>query len=90
MRTLGIVALCASLGAVATAAPATACEDGHWIEEVLADGQILKLEDGSLWKVDPSDAITSLLWLPVSDVVVCDDKIVNVDDGEAVQVSRIR
>ena len=89
MRILEIVALCASLGAVA-AAPASACEDGHWIDEVLADGQILKLEDGSLWKVGPIDTPTSSLWLPVSDVIVCDDKIVNVDDGETVQVRRIR
>ena len=76
-------------GAVASA-PARACEDGRWIDEVLADGQILKLEDGSLWKVDPTDTLTSSLWLPVSDVIVYDDKIVNVDDGETVQVRRIR
>jgi hypothetical protein len=85
-RSLFAIAL---LSAVA-AAPASACEDGHWIEEVLADGQILKLEDGSLWKVDPTDTPTSSLWLPISDVIVCDDKIVNVDDGETLQVRRIR
>jgi len=52
--------LCAILlfGAVASA-PARACDDGHWIDEVVADGQILKLEDGSLWKVDPTDTLTS-------------------------------
>ena len=48
-------------------------------------------EDGSLWKVDPIDASTSSIWLPVTDVLVCDDaKIVNVDDGESVEVTRIR
>ena len=77
------------LGA-ASATPAIACEDGHWINEVLADGQILKLEDDSLWKVEPIDAVTSSLWLPVSDVIVCDDKIVNVDDGETVHARRLR
>lgn len=83
--------LCAILLLCAVASdPARACDDGHWIDEVLADGQILKLEDGSLWKVDPTDTLTSSLWLPVSDVIVCDDKIVNVDDGETVQVRRIR
>jgi hypothetical protein len=83
--------LCAILLVCAVAsAPARACDDRHWIYEVLADGQILKLEDGSLWKVDPTDTLTSSLWLPVSDVIVCDDKIVNVDDGETVQVRRIR
>ena len=89
MRILLIVALCTSFGAV-TGTPAIACEDGHWITEVLADGQILKLEDDSLWKVEPVDAVTSSLWLPVSDVIVCDDKIVNVDDGETVHAQRLR
>jgi hypothetical protein len=56
----------------------------------MADGQILRLEDGSLWKVEPVDAVTSFLRLPVSDVIVCDDKIVNVDDGETVHARRLR
>src|SRR6266852_5223955 len=44
--------LCAILlfGAVASA-PAKACDDGHWIDEVLADGQILKLEDETITQV---------------------------------------
>ena len=88
MRILGIVWLCASLSAVAGTS-AHACEDGHWIDEVLADGQILKLEDGSLWKVGAVDAVTSSIWLPVSNVIVCDDKIANVDDGETVHARRI-
>jgi hypothetical protein len=88
MHILGIVWLCASLSAVAGTS-AHACEDGHWIDEVLADGQILKLEDGSLWKVGAVDAVTSSIWLPVSNVIVCDDKIANVDDGETVHARRI-
>ncbi|AHY53333.1 hypothetical protein [Bradyrhizobium japonicum] len=79
----------AVMGAIAIT-PACACDDGHWIQEVLADGQILKLEDGSMWKIDPTDTPTSSLWLAVSNVIVCDDEIVNVDDGEKVQVTRIR
>jgi hypothetical protein len=81
--------LCTIL-AIAPLAPARACEDGHWIDEVLADGKIIKLEDGSLWRVDPVDTVTSALWLPVSDVIVCDATIVNVDDSETVHVRRIR
>jgi hypothetical protein len=65
-------------------------ESQSWLDAVLADGQILKLEDGSLWKVDPSDTVTSALWLPISDVIVCDDTIVNVDDEETVHVRRLR
>src|SRR6266446_3841126 len=36
---------------------ASVCEDGHWIEEVLADGKIIRLEDGSLWRVDDIDTV---------------------------------
>jgi hypothetical protein len=86
-----LFAICAvALFGAASATPASACEDGHWIDEVMADGQILRLEDGSLWKVEPVDAVTSTLRLPVSDVIVCDDKIVNVDDGETVHARRLR
>lgn len=76
--------------AAVSAAPSQACEDGHWIDEILANGQIIKLEDGSVWKVDRFDALTSSLWLPISDVVVCDDRIINIDDGETVHVRRLR
>lgn len=66
------------------------CEDGHWIEEVMDDGGVIKLEDGSLWEVDAGDTVDSALWLPVTDVLVCDDKIINTDDNETVHVRRIR
>ena len=37
------------------------------------------------------DSITSALWLPVSDVLVCGDKIINTDDNnESVAVGRLR
>jgi hypothetical protein len=68
----------------------TGCVDGHWIESVSDDGTIVKLEDGSVWEVDAVDAITSMLWLPVTDVIACSDKIINTDDNEKVSARRIR
>jgi len=65
------------------------CVSGHWIEAVMSDGEILKLEDGSLWEVDAVDVIETSLWLPMSDVVVCSGKIINTDDNEAVAAERI-
>lgn len=69
---------------------ASGCEAGHWIDSVAADGQIIKLEDGSIWEVDPVDAIDSALWLPITDIVVCGDKLINTDDNETVSARRIR
>lgn len=56
----------------------------------MGDGKIIALEDGSVWKVGDLDVITSALWLPTSEVVACDDKIINADDGESVEARKIR
>lgn len=66
------------------------CESGHWIQEVLSGGEIIILEDGSVWKVDSLDTIDSALWLPISDIIACDDKLINTDDKESVGAIRIR
>lgn len=66
------------------------CEDGHWIDSVSSDGTIVKLEDGSVWEVDAVDAIDSALWLPISDIIACNDKLINTDDNEKVSARRIR
>lgn len=69
---------------------ASDCESGHWITSVSGDGGIIVLEDGSVWLVDPFDQIDSMLWLPISDIIACYDKLINIDDGETVSARRIR
>jgi len=66
------------------------CETDHWIDSVSSDGGIIKLEDGSIWQVSVIDRITSTLWLPISDIVACDDKLINTDDNESVEATRLR
>jgi hypothetical protein len=66
------------------------CESGHWVDSVSNDGQIVKLEDGSIWEVDAVDAIDSSLWLPTTDIVACEDKLINTEDNETVSATRIR
>jgi hypothetical protein len=34
----------------------------------MSDGEIVKLEDGSLWRVDDTDTVDSALWLPTTDI----------------------
>lgn len=90
MRHLGY-AFGLSLLAVSLAPMAThACESGHWIEAVLSDGEVIKLEDGSLWEVDAGDQSTASLWLAMTDVVVCDAKIINTEDNETVEARRLK
>lgn len=66
------------------------CESRHWIKSASSDGRIVILEDGSVWEVDPVDRIDSMLWLPTSDVIACEDKLTNTDDNESVDARRIR
>lgn len=68
------------------------CESGHWIESVSDDGDVITLGDGSLWHVDPGDEVLAMLWLPVTDVVLCEGtgKLVNTDDEESAGVQRAR
>ncbi|MCG3770891.1 MAG: hypothetical protein JW384_02070 [Nitrosomonadaceae bacterium] len=66
------------------------CESDHWVESVSDNGEIVKLEDGSIWKVDAVDSIDSSLWLPTTDIVACDGKLINVEDNETVSAIRIR
>jgi len=66
------------------------CDSGHWIESVSDDGEIVKLEDGSIWQVDPADQVDSALWLPITDIIVCGRELINSDDNEKVTATRIK
>jgi hypothetical protein len=80
-----LIALVAMLTLAATdRASAQNCEDGHWIDAVLDDGRLIRLEDGSLWQVDPIDIVTSSIWLPVSNIIICGNRLINEDDNETV------
>lgn len=64
------------------------CESGHWLQAKNDEGTILTLEDGSTWRVTGGDEIDSQLWIPIDNVLVCDDgTIINTDeDNEQVNV----
>jgi hypothetical protein len=66
------------------------CESGHWIDSVSDEGEIVKLEDGSIWEVDASDTVDSALWLLTTEIVACDGKLINTDDNEKVSATRIK
>lgn len=50
----------------------------------------MKLDDGSVWEVDSADSSTSSLWLPTTDIVACEDKLINTEDGETVEAIRLK
>jgi hypothetical protein len=67
------------------------CDSGHWISSVSDGGEIIILEDGSVWHVDSIDTIDTGLWLPTEDIIVCNgNTMVNTDNGEKVGVTRLK
>jgi hypothetical protein len=66
------------------------CESGHWVDSVMSDGEIVKLEDGSIWQVDDLDTVDSDLWLATEDVTVCDGKLINTDDNSTVGAHQLK
>lgn len=75
---------------VASCNLAQACDADLTIATVSSDGTIVKLDDGSIWEVDASDAGTSSSWTSSDEIVACDDKLINTDDDEEVAATRIK
>lgn len=64
---------------------------GHWVDNNIGDGEFIRLEDGTLWKIDPLDKIDASLWLHTSSITVIDSEdgspgydylLINTDDNE--------
>jgi hypothetical protein len=84
-----LIAAAAVAGALALASTsAMACDAGYSISSVLSDGEVIVLDDGSVWHTD--DAATAGTWAAGSDIAVCSDKLINLDDEEEVDVDRLR
>jgi hypothetical protein len=66
------------------------CKDGHWIASVSSGGEIVKLEDGSIWEISAIDHIDTMLWLVTEEVTICSGRLVNTDTGDAIDATRIK
>jgi hypothetical protein len=64
------------------------CEDDHSIRTVSGDGEIVILDDGSVWEVDFSDRVESALWLSSENIIACDGKLINTDQNETAEAER--
>jgi hypothetical protein len=66
------------------------CIDGHWISSVSGNGQIVVLEDGTVWEIDAVDTIDTMLWLPTENVLICGSRMINIRNGKAVRATRLK
>ena len=64
---------------------------GHWISKKSNNGEIITLEDGSIWKINSMDKLYTMLWLPITNITVLESRspigefkyiLYNTDDGE--------
>jgi hypothetical protein len=90
MKRSKILVLAAVALVLATGMARADCEDGHWVQSVSSDGAIIILEDGSVWEIDPVDRVDTALWLPTTNIVACDDKLIDTDDNEIAEATRIK
>lgn len=68
----------------------SSCDDGHWISSVSSGGDIVILEDSSVWQVDSIDTIYTSLWLSTESIIVCGSTMINTDNGDKVRVTRLK
>ena len=66
---------------------------GHWVREKVDGGEIIILEDGSMWEISSIDRIYTRLWLRITNITVLEASdpvgpyrywLINTDDGERV------
>ncbi len=70
--------------------------DGHWVKGRIDSGNSIRLEDDSLWQVNPVDRIMCSLWLCTEKIVVAKSQnpsypylLINTDDDEEVEAKLI-
>jgi len=90
MNRFGLFPVAVAALVLTTGLARAGCEDGHWVKSVSSDGEIVILEDGSVWKIDLADRVDTALWLPTTSIVACDDKLIDTDDNEIAQATRIK
>ena len=75
---------------ISVSVPAIACENGHWIKNNIDRGRFIELENGSVWKINPIDRVTTSIWLPTTEITICDNMLVNTQDHEAVSATQLQ
>jgi len=75
----------------------TTPSEGHWIDDVFGNGELVKLEDGSIWRISPLDTATSGSWSAASEITVDEGDellypyiLVNSDDNELVNARLLK
>lgn len=63
---------------------------GHWILSVSKDGAMVILIDQTVWQVAPPDRKEAMRWKRGSQVVVCPDRLISVDNSKTVSAQPMR
>lgn len=74
---------------------ASDCKDGYWIRSKSDDGEIIILNDGSVWQALLT--VDTMLWMRLDKVIICNLRgtdfatMINIDeDAEKADVKRLK
>jgi len=69
----------------------------YTIESIMDEGNLIKMDDGSLWQVSPFDVSDTAIWLESSEITVIQSKdpaypykLINADEHETVHARLLR
>jgi hypothetical protein len=48
----------------------------HWIKRVIEHGELIVLEDGTIWQINQLDRINTMLWLPIDNIQIVEGDLV--------------
>jgi hypothetical protein len=69
---------------LATSAAGELCNDRGTITLVKESGSVIIVDKVTIWDVEQEDQETAAFWLPGQDVMVCGDRMLNLDNHEVV------
>ena len=66
------------------------CDTSHLVQDIDKDGEIVILDDDSIWEVEKEDSPDSTLWLPFTRIAICKGRLINTENGDSVRAHRIK
>jgi len=75
---------------VAAGAVGELCSDRGTITLVEENGSVIIVDKVTIWDVEKEDLETSAFWLPGQSVMVCGDRMLNLDNHEVVALKGIK
>jgi hypothetical protein len=83
---------CAGLFGALILLPLAARADCHHrrLDQIMDNGQIIQLDDGSQWEISDFDRNSILNWQQDATITACDNELINTEDHETAEARMVR